>query len=190
MEVLYSLYQNPLLSKGDIEQIVSAHERVEFKKGEFLLQVRQVSSEYYVMEKGLVRSFVFDYDNKDITTNFYTKNEIVIEVASLFQRLPAQENIQALTDCVCWKINFDDFQKLFHSIEGFSEWGRAWMSQSLFELKKRSVSMVTDSATDRYLQLIRNQPEILMGAPLKTIASYLGITDTSLSRIRKETARN
>lgn len=190
IEPLYKLYQHPLLSKEDCERIIEYHNRLNFKKGEFLLEVGLMADAYYIVESGLVRSFVHDYDNNDITTGFFTNNTLVIDASSLFQRIPAQENIQALTDVVCWKIDFEDFQRLFHSIEGFREWGRAWMAESLFELKKRSVSMITDSATTRYLHLLRHQPDILKNAPLKHIASYLGITDSTLSRIRKETAQS
>ena len=60
------------------------------------------------------------------------------------------------------------------------------MSYQLFYLKQKSVEVITKSATERYLDLIKAKPEVLKFAPLKNIASYLGITDTSLSRIRKD----
>ena len=105
---------------------------------------------------------------------------------SLFQRTPAQENIQALTDCVGWQISYDDFQELFHSIAGLSEWGRYWMTGKLFQSKQRSLEIITTSAKDRYENLIKEKPQVILQSPLKYIASYLGITDTSFSRIRKE----
>ncbi|WP_421944422.1 Crp/Fnr family transcriptional regulator [Pedobacter sp.] len=180
------LYANAKLSKIELSNIVDAYERIELKKGNFLLEEGQIANQYYCLERGLIRSFVNNYKGDEITTNFFGTNEIVIEVASLFQRIPTKENIQALTDCVCWKIDFDAFQKFFHSIEGFREWGRSYLSGSLFHFKQRSISMITDSATDRYLDLLKQKPEILKHAALKHIATYLGITDTSLSRIRKE----
>ena len=63
------------------------------------------------------------------------------------------------------------------------------MAQSLFESKQRSISMMTDSATKRYQKLLKEKPAVLQSTPLKYIASYLGITDSSLSQIRKETAK-
>lgn len=98
----------------------------------------------------------------------------------------ASENIQALKDSTCWKIDYDVFQELFHSIDGFAEWGRLWMSNSLFQFKQRNLDMVSISAKDRYMRLIQEKPQVVLHAPLKNIASYLGITDTSFSRIRKE----
>jgi CRP-like cAMP-binding protein len=181
-----SVYEHPLITKDELTQIMNAHEKVNFKKGNFILTENQIANEYFIIERGLMRSFVYDYDGEDITTNFFSENEILIEVSSLFQRIPTKENIQALTDCVCWKIEFQVFQQLFHSVDSFREWGRAWMSSSLFYFKQRSVSFLTDSATSRYFTLIKEKPQVLQFAPLKNIATYLGITDSSLSRIRKE----
>ncbi|RYD82708.1 MAG: Crp/Fnr family transcriptional regulator [Sphingobacteriales bacterium] len=174
-----------MLSPADLQKVAAAHEKVIYKKGDILLRNGQVADEYAIIESGLIRSYVHDFNGNDITTNFFGKEEIVIEVSSLFQRIPSQEIIQAITDCVCWKINFNDFQELYHSIPGISEWGRAWMAMQLFHFKQRTVNVFTHSAMDRYMQLLHEKPQVLQQAPLKQIATYLGITDSSLSRIRK-----
>jgi CRP-like cAMP-binding protein len=83
-------------------------------------------------------------------------------------------------------MDYDTFQELFHKIPNLREWGRSWMSQELFAYKQRSVEMFTLSATRRYLNLLEQKSKVIQFAPLKQIASYLGVTDTSLSRIRKE----
>jgi CRP/FNR family transcriptional regulator, anaerobic regulatory protein len=180
------IYRHPALKSCEISTIVSAHDKVRIKKGEYLLKEGEVAHEYYCLEDGLIRAFAVSNEGKEVTTGFFSPNEIVIEVASLFLRTPTKENIQALTDCTCWKIGLDKFQQLFESVDGFSEWGRAWMSGVLFSTKQRSLLMITDSATERYLTLQKEHPEIIRQVPLKYIASYLGVTDTSLSRIRKE----
>lgn len=186
ISTLHKIYNYQELSPEDLQLITDAHIKVVFKKNDFLLKQGQVANEYFCLEDGLVRSFAISSDGNEITTGFFGKDEIVIEVASLFLRVPTKENIQALTDCVCWKIDLNSFQELFQSVTGFTEWGRTWMSGVLFQTKQRSLSMITDSATGRYLALQNQHPEIIQLAPLKYIASYLGITDTSLSRIRKE----
>ncbi len=184
-QILRQVYQHPALSDSDLKKIIEAHEEISYKKGDFILKEGQTANNYMILQKGLMRSFVYDYNGDDITTNFFIENEIIIEVSSLFQRIPTKEYIQTLTDCTCYKIDFDKFQAFFHSIENFREWGRAWLSNSLFEFKQRSISIIKDSATDRYLALIKEKPQIIQHAPLKNIASFLGVTDTSLSRIRK-----
>lgn len=180
------VYQYPSMTHADLDQITEKHEKVNYKKGEYLLREGQISDCYYILEEGIVRSFVYDFDGNDISTNFFCKDEIVIEVASIFHHIPTKENIVCLTDCTLWRIKFDDFQGLFETIPALTEWGRAWMAHQLFLTKKRALDMVSLSALDRYQQLLEEKPQILQQAPLKHIASFLGITDTSLSRIRKE----
>ncbi|AYN68175.1 Crp/Fnr family transcriptional regulator [Euzebyella marina] len=182
---LAQVYNHPLLSRNDIVKLSGIHTREFIKKGTFVLEKGSVPQEYYILESGLLRSFVHDYNGKDITVNFFTEGELIIEVASLFQRIPSSENIEALTNCTVYKVDFEEFQQLFHEMEGFREWGRAWMSKSLFDFKQRSTSMIVDSAKERYEHLMKHRPSVSQKAPLKHIASYLGITDSSLSRIRK-----
>lgn len=186
MQALKMVYQHPSLLSVDLDKIIDAHEQVNFVKGDFLLQKGQVANHYFVVAEGLVRTYLYDYNGNEITVGFFGNNELAIEVASLFHRVPTQEYMQCLTDCTLWKIDFDVFQDLFLQIPGLAEWGRSWMSFELFQSKMRATQMITQPATQRYLQLMQERSQIVQQAPLKYIASYLGITDTSLSRIRKE----
>ncbi|MBU3024747.1 Crp/Fnr family transcriptional regulator [Zobellia galactanivorans] len=181
-----NIYNHPNIKKEDYNTIIDAHTKVEFLKNETILKEGKISNEYYLVKKGLFRSYVIDYKGNEITTDFFGSNDILIEVASLFLRIPTKETIQAITDCEVYKIEFNDFQNLYSSIDGFTEWGRSWMSHQLFIAKHRAVTMHTQSASQRYLELMNQNPQIIKEVPLKHIATYLGITDTSLSRIRKE----
>lgn len=184
--IFQSIYQHFLLTEEDLEKIAEKHKKIQVSKGEFLLKEGEVTNHYYLIESGLVRAFVYDFNNEAITTEFFSENEVAIIPASLFRRSPSKENLQALTDCEMWEIGFDDFQELFHSIPGLAEWGRLWFTYQLFSLKQRQLDMVSETATNRYLKLMKEKPQVIQRAPLKQIASYLGITDTSLSRIRKD----
>lgn len=185
-QLLTQVYQHPLLSPEELNRVIDAHQEVNFDKGDFILKEGEISNNYMILQSGLIRSYAYDYNGNDITTDFFCNYDVVIEVLSLFQRIPAQENIQALTDCIGWKIDLDVFQELYHSIPGVSEWGRLWMTGKLFQSKQRSLEIITTSAKDRYENLIKEKPQVILQSPLKYIASYLGITDTSFSRIRKE----
>ena len=179
------IYRHPLLSEEVLDRIWEAHTPVQFKKNELLLKEGETAAEYYLVEEGLFRAFVYDYDNNEITTEFFCVGEIVIIPSSLFQKSPSKENLQAVTQGKLWKIEYEKFQALFHAIEGFREWGRVWFSFQVFNMKQRSLDMITETASNRYLKLLKEKPQIIQQAPLKQIASYLGITDTSLSRIRR-----
>lgn len=167
-------------------EIASHFKEIEIAKNHYLVQEGKVSDEYVFLLEGFIRSYTFDTEGNDITTNFYTKNQIVLEVSSFFNRTPANENFQALTDCKGLIINYEQVQILFHSIPEFREFGRKVLVQNITLLKQRMLSMINQTAEQRYENLLFTKPEILQNIPLKHIATYLGITDTSLSRIRKE----
>ncbi len=181
-----TIYSHPLINAGNLQEIISLHQKIVLQKNDFLLEEGKTANAYYLVENGLIRFYVNDFNGNEITTQFICENEIANEVSSLFQRIPSVQNIQAVTDAVVWKIDFDDFQHLYHSMGSVREWGREWMSAQLFQTQQRSIEIITQSASFRYLHLMEHRPQIIRKAPLKQIASYLGIADTSLSRIRKE----
>jgi CRP-like cAMP-binding protein len=154
-------------------------------KNDFLLKEGKICNEYFFLEKGFMRAYTFDTEGKEVTTNFYGRNSIVFEVASYIKRTPSQENIQTLTDCFGWKGNYTNLQNLFHTIPEFRGFTRAVLVNSFIDLKERTLSMINLTAEKRYEILIKSNKEIIQNASLKDIASYLGVTDTSLSRIRK-----
>ncbi len=184
--LLSQIYSHPMIRSEELGRLIDAHTRTTYKKGDFILRQGEMANSYSIIETGLMRAFVHDTEGNDITTDFFCESDLAIEVLSLFKRTSTSENIQALTDCECWVIDFAVFQELFQSIEGFPEWGRLWMTNSLFRFKQRFLDMATISAKERYLQLIKEKPQVVLQAPLRSIASYLGITETSFSRIRKD----
>jgi CRP-like cAMP-binding protein len=150
------------------------------------LQVAEgkITDEYLFLEKGYMRAYVIDIQGNEITTNFYSPRQMIFEVASFFNRTRSKENIQALTDCEGWFITYKQLNDLFHSLPEFREFGRSMLVKGFAELKNRMLSTITETAEERYATLLKTNPEIFQHAPLKNIATYLGITDTSLSRIR------
>ena len=171
----------------DLEKIINQYQRIEFSKNDFLITEGSTANYYYFMESGFARSYVIDLEGNDISTKFFATTDIVIDWHSYFLKTKSRENIQAISNCVAWKISFENFMKLF-DIEAFREVGRTKLVNNYFELKNHSISIIADPAKDRYLHLMHTKPDIIQNVPLKQIATYLGITDTSLSRIRKEIA--
>lgn len=188
MHFLNHVFAKSDITPEELEVIIPKFKKVEFKKGDFMLQAGKTVDHYWFIQDGFIRSFAVDPDGNDVSTGFYTVGDIAIEWSSFFLRQPTKENFQTLTDCVCWQIDFNSFQELFHSIKNFREQGRTTLVGSYFGLKRHNISMITDKAIDRYKALLKEKPHIIKNVSLKHIASYLGVTDTSLSRIRKEVA--
>jgi CRP-like cAMP-binding protein len=133
-----------------------------------------------------MRAWTTDLEGSEVTTAFYPESTVVCELLSFFKRVPSPENIQALTNCTTLYITFADLQTAFHSLHEFREFGRTILVNSYAALKQRMLSGLHETAEQRYKNLITAAPEIFQHASLKHIASFLGVTDTSLSRIRKE----
>ncbi len=168
------------------EIIVSHFNEREIAKNDFLLKEGKTCNEYHYLDSGFMRAYTYDLEGNDVTTAFYSTNQVVCEIFSFFKRLPSKENIQALTDCTTCYLTFDELQHVFHSMPAFREFGRTILVNAYANLKLRMLSTLHETAEERYKNLMNANPDILHNAPLKHIASYLGITDTSLSRIRKE----
>ena len=175
-----------LVSSKSAEEIANIFSPKEIKKSDFLLKEGRISNEYFFLENGFIRAFANDVEGNDVTTNFYSAGQVVFEVSSFFNRTIAKENFQAIVDCDGWYITYEQLNNLFHSMHDFRDFGRSILVKGFSSLKIRMLSMITETAEQRYDALLKTNPEIFQHAALKHIASYLGITDTSLSRIRKE----
>lgn len=180
------LYNSTLISLSKAKDIADGFAPKEIAKGEYFLKEGLHSNEYLFLEKGFMRAFAHDTEGNEVTTHFYTEHNVVFEVSSFFNRTISRENIQALTDCSGQFITYEQLNNLFHTIPEFREFGRSILVKGFSSLKTRTLSVITDTAEERYAALLKNNPEIFQYAPLKAIASYLGITDSSLSRIRRE----
>lgn len=188
-KLIQLFYNSRLVSLSIAHEIANQFYPRSILRHEFFLTEGQVSDEYLFLETGGMRSFAHNLEGNEVTTGFYQNGDVVFEVSSFFNRTKSKENIQALTDCSGWCITYNDLNTLFHTLPEFREFGRAVLVKGFAGLKSRTLSMITETAEERYAQLIKSNPEIFQYAALKHIASYLGITDTSLSRIRKEFAK-
>ena len=183
------LQKTSLISASLVAEIVERFQHKLIARNELQLQVGKIADEYLYLEKGFMRSFAYTTEGDEVTTNFYLPGQMVFEASSFFNRTRSKEGIQALTDCEGWFLTYKALNDLFHGFPEFREFGRSMLVKGFADLKIRMLSMITETAEERYEQLLQDQPEIFQHASLKNIASYLGITDTSLSRIRKELSK-
>ncbi len=177
------------MSADKAEQIAAYYHLKTFAKNDYLTQEGKMCQHSYFVEEGFFRAFVTDVEGNDVTLDFYGKDWFANDFLSFFKRIPATENIQALTECTTWATTFDDLQICFHTIPEFREFGRLLLVSNFGRLRERMLGMIQLTAEQRYVKLIQSQPDIFQNAPLKMIATYLGITDTSLSRIRKDLSK-
>lgn len=171
-----------------IMNITDHFEERNLAKNEFFLKEGKVCDFLYLVE-GLMRAYTFDLQGNEVTTNIFGKNSQVFDHASFFLQMPSEENIQAITDCLAYSITYEKVNSLFHSIPEFREYGRGMLVKELVSYKRRTLAMINKTAEQRYQDLIKDDKEIFQFVQLKHIASYLGVTNSSLSRIRREFAK-
>ena len=185
---LNQVFASSGITQTELDLIIPKYNKILINKNDYLLNEGTIEKKYWFIESGFIRSYVIDTEGNDITFNLYSSGDVVIDYPSFFFFAPTKENIQALTDCVCWEIDFNTFTALFNEISSYREQQRGLLVGSYFALKEHSISLIADQAKDRYLKLLKTKPHIIQNISLKHIATFLGITDTSLSRIRKEIA--
>lgn len=180
-QFILSVVQMP---KEEAENISAQFQRFECTKGTILLESGNVSDTYLFLEKGLIRSYLNDLEGNDVTTDFFIENTVAFEITSFFNRIPSETTMVAVTDCAGYALNYQQLNELFHAKPSFREFGRAILVREFIATKQRNYAMINQTAEERYANLLRQKPQIVQYAPLKHIASYLGITDSTLSRIR------
>ncbi len=138
-----------------------------------------------VIEKGLVRSF-YNINEREINVWFGFESGILGSVMPLFFSQPSIENIQFLEDTTLYYISSNDLESFYKSSQEMNTIGRKMAEEYCKILEERSFLLQTHTAEQRYHWLLKNQPEALQRISLGHIASYLGISQETLSRIRKK----
>ncbi|MFN8699755.1 MAG: Crp/Fnr family transcriptional regulator [Flavobacteriales bacterium] len=158
---------------------------VSFQKGENLLSEGQICKTLYFINSGLTKSYLLN-DGKEHIRQFAAENDFVVDLGSFLSQSKSSFYIQTLESTDALKITFEDLDKLFNSSLIFMKLGKVMAERSTINLIKRSVSLLKDDAKQRYLNLMKERPSLIQRVPQFMIASYLGVTPESLSRIRKE----
>ena len=174
------------MSDEKADLISTFFEKKVVAKGTLLVQEGKTSKSSYFLESGIIRCYIIDLHGDEVTTRFFSAPDFLNDFLSFFEQKPSEENYELVTDCVLHSINYDNVQHCFHSIPEFREWGRMLLTLNYAFVNGRMISFHKETARERYLKLKNNHPEIIQKVPLHIIASYLGITKFSLSRIRKE----
>lgn len=169
-----------------VEKITETFNQFELKANTVLLAQNTISTKTYFLEKGYVRSYLLNEDNEEITTNIYVAPCFVNDFLSFFRQQPTKEIYQTVTDCTFWETGLENVQYNFHNIPEFREFSRLLFVLNYYNIHDRLIEMASQKASTRYFNLMKKDPDIFQHVSLKVIASYLGIKDSSLSRIRRD----
>ncbi len=181
-QVINSIHIMPATSCLKIEQILKP---VRLPKGHLLIRADKIEPSLYLIKSGIVRAYMMRED-QEVTFWFGTEEEIILSMRSYTEDKPGYENIELLEDCELFQIKTADLRKLFAEDIDIANWGRKLVERELIKTEQRLISKQFKTGKERYLELMEQHPGLLHRVQLGHIASYLGITQVSLSRIRAE----
>lgn len=164
----------------DLENCFS---KVVLPKNEFLITEGKVCRQLYFLEQGCLRGF-YNLDGKEVTHWFGFENDFVTSFHSFTTQEPAVENIQLMEGCVLWAISKETLTRLFDQYNEVERLVRIAYEKYYIRLEERFVNSQFRTATERYENLVQQAPHVLERVSLGYIASYLGISQETLSRIR------
>lgn len=176
--------KNYQVEEKDFELLFSKFRRVEYAKGEIIIGADRMSDEIFLVDSGLARGYFWDTKGNEVTECFGVSGDLFASMYCYFKGEPSFLQYEAVTQMVLYSIRKDDLEELCRHNLAISNLFRIICIEELYCLERRCKIFGKDDALNRYISLIKVRPQIVKEVPLKHIASYLGITQQSLSRLR------
>lgn len=181
-EILDRIYPLPEASKAALQQCIV---HVTYSKGHLLFKAGKIETNIYFLKKGIVRAYADAGDN-EVTFWFGKEGDTVISMKNYVAGEKGYENIELLEDGEFYKVKTSDLQKLFLEDIHIANWGRKFAEHELIIAEEKLIARQFRTASERYKTLLNDSPDLIQRVQLGHIASFLGITQVSLSRIRAE----
>jgi CRP-like cAMP-binding protein len=185
-KLLYYFNKWSALTREDEVIILSAFEPVSIKRKKDLLVAGQVCKYLYFINKGCLRSFYIDTKGVEHIYQIRMDNSWISDLESFSSQQPSRYNIEALEDTSMLRISKTRMEQLLEEVPALERYFRILFQKAYVNALNRLNATMWETAMDRYQEMLRENPEVFQRVPLVYIASYLGITPESLSRIRRQ----
>lgn len=177
------------LNQQQIDLVKSKGIIKEIKKDAYYAEAGKIPREVIFLTEGIFRICYYNNKGDEITKYFIDENNFVVDINSYSQNIPSSEYAQAITDCRFIVFSKEALKELSMTIIAWDDIINKITSKALIEKVNKISPMMAEDATTRYLSFFEKFPNIANRIPLSYLASYLGITQSSLSRIRKNVSR-
>ena len=172
------------LNQQQIDFISKKGNEFELRKDEYFAEAGKVSRQVGFITDGIIRVCYYNNKGEEITRYFIDENHLILDKKNFDAGIAASEYLQAVTDCKLTVFSKQDWKEISNTIIGWDNIIEKVVAKNHVEKLERRSPLVSQDATTRYLDFIENFPTLANRIPLSHIASYLGITQSSLSRIR------
>jgi CRP-like cAMP-binding protein len=183
MEDIKKITADFLLSEESLHALQAIKQVFHLKKYQYFLRENEVCNYWGYVDSGLLRIFYYK-DNRDITEYFMPEGAKFSSLESYFKRIPSHLIIEALEPSSVFAFHYDDFEKLCKENFEIEKYFRKSLEESLIVSQHRLDSLQFETAQEKYDNFIKNFPQLILQVPSVYIASYLGITPETLSRVR------
>lgn len=173
------------LNSQQVELILSKAETIKLRKDEYFSEAGKIPRYVGFLLKGVTRFCYYNNKSEEITHSFVEENNFVSDQQRFEAQMVASEYIQAITDCELLVFSKKNWDEIGNTIVGWKDMENLIVKNCLMKALERRSPLVSEDATTRYLSFISQFPGLVNRVPLSQVASYLGITQQSLSRIRK-----
>ncbi len=181
-DIINNIYRLPQTS---LDILIASISEVEFPKKFHLHRENKKGTKSYFIKKGIVRAYAHK-DGKEITFWFGQEGDIILPLQTLFSGLGEYATVELLEDCVLYEIDLNRLQDLYQKDIYIANWGRRYAECACIKSEKLFIARQFKTSLERYQELINEYPDIIRRVQLGTIASYLGISQVNLSRIRAQ----
>lgn len=171
------------LNEKEIQLLLNSVEKRIYKKNEIIFSAGKISNEIYFVTKGCVRLF-YNADGDEKTAFFYTEGQFICAGESYTYNVPAIENYQAIEESEIFIFKKSNIEILLNEVPKFEIIARIATENELISSQKMIASFITKTAEQRYIDLLETQGELFQRVPQQYIASYLGVSPETLSRIK------
>ncbi|WP_291721937.1 Crp/Fnr family transcriptional regulator [Bernardetia sp.] len=186
LESLFSLLDSfYVLSEETKVALIELTQTKQYKAGESILSQGDTNKHLYFLDKGLVRAFYYK-EKKELTSWIFPENTLFISVYSFLTQTPSNETIEAIEDSTVLCISHAKLQKLYNSYLDLNVVGRKLTEMYYIQMAERATNLRMVSSKTRYENFIREYPNLINRIPLGYVASYLGMSQETLSRIRSQ----
>lgn len=181
--LLQHISKNTYIAPELQNRIITDFQEITPQKGDTILKEGNPARFLFFVEEGILHNYYY-HDGRQISSWFYAENQFVTSWSSFYSQKPSFENIECLENCILYRISYTDFQKLIADFPAFGNFARLLVEEILTILDEFSKSWSFLSAKEKYELLHRYFPQIELRVKLGLIASFLGISQETLSRIR------